>query len=308
MKKLIIILLLLVSSAQAQEVAVTFDDLPLNGVQFELPKLERMTAKLVGSITAAKVPAVGFVNEAQLYKEGEVDRRIALLKQWHEAGLELGNHTYSHPSLQTTPLSQFQDDFVRGDTILRAFFSKNGRPPRYFRHPYLRTGATLEVKTAFEQFLKSRGYTIAPVTIENSDYMFNLIYTIASAKGDTDTMKMVGIEYLAYTEQMLEYFEKLSQEALGYQVKHILLLHANELNADYFSEIVKMFKRHNYRFITLEEALTDKAYQIEDKYVGSRGISWLHRWMYSQNKPDRYKEEPVPSQEILKRYTQLNGD
>lgn len=310
MKRLLIAFLLLASSAQAQEkaIAVTFDDLPLNGIQFELPRLEKMTTKLVASITEAGVPAVGFVNEVQIYKEGEVDRRIALLKQWHQAGLELGNHTYSHPSLQTTPLSEFQDDFVRGDTILRAFFRRDGRAPRYFRHPYLRTGATPEVKAEFEQFLKSRGYTIAPVTIENSDYMFNLIYTIASTKGDTAQMKRVGAHYLAYTEQMLEYFEGLSQEALGYQVKHILLLHANELNADYFGELVKMLRRHNYRFITLEEALTDKAYKIEDKYVGERGMSWLHRWMYSRKQPDRHKDEPDPPQEILKTYNELQNE
>ncbi len=38
-----------------------------------------------------------------------------------------------------------------------------------------------------------------------------------------------------------------------------------------------MIKSKGYRFVSLEEAMKDKAYQLKDNYVGSRGISWIHR-------------------------------
>ena len=42
---------------------------------------------------------VGFVNEKKLYKPGEVDERIKALQMWLDSGFELGNHTFSHMSL-----------------------------------------------------------------------------------------------------------------------------------------------------------------------------------------------------------------
>ena len=62
-------------------------------------------------VTAAAVkhrngmPAVGFVNESKLYREGQVDARIALLRAWRDGGVELGNHTLSHPSSKDTFVS-----------------------------------------------------------------------------------------------------------------------------------------------------------------------------------------------------------
>ena len=58
-----------------------------------------MTAKLLGTLRDQKIPVVGFVNEKKLYKPGEVDERIKALQMWLDYGFELGNHTFSHTSL-----------------------------------------------------------------------------------------------------------------------------------------------------------------------------------------------------------------
>jgi hypothetical protein len=79
-----------------REVAVTFDDLP---AQLGNARVAEINRKLVESITRHKIPAVGFVNEGRLFVPGESDARvaqIALLRLWLDAGLELGNHTFSH--------------------------------------------------------------------------------------------------------------------------------------------------------------------------------------------------------------------
>jgi peptidoglycan/xylan/chitin deacetylase (PgdA/CDA1 family) len=76
-------------------VAITFDDLPAAPGNARVAKINK---KLVESITRHRIPAVGFVNESRLYVPGETDARIALLQMWFDAGLELGNHTFSHKS------------------------------------------------------------------------------------------------------------------------------------------------------------------------------------------------------------------
>jgi len=51
---------------------------------------------------------------------GEVDARIALLQQWVDAGMILGNHTYSHPDFNTLTIQQFQDEIIKGEAGRRA--------------------------------------------------------------------------------------------------------------------------------------------------------------------------------------------
>lgn len=286
-------------------IAITFDDLPLNGRQTRLMLQHKMTSRLIHTICANQIAAVGFVNEAQLFQYGEIDRRVELLKLWVDAGLELGNHTYSHPSLHETPVDVFTEDIIRGETVTKMLLKPRQLPLRYFRHPYLRVGQSMETRTQIESFLKHHGYTIAPVTIENSDWMFNALYTPAKLTGNKQELKSVSKAYLTYTETMFEYYEKLSQDVLGRQVRHILLLHANELNADYFDELVVLMRKRGYRFVSLGEALADPAYLQTDTYVGKGGISWLHRWAISKGlKPDLLGK-PEPPADIQKSFDQL---
>src|ERR1051325_11231028 len=84
------------SAPPAKEIAITFDALPLNGPQFDAPRLQEMTTKLLSVLKKYQVPAVGFVNESLLYVPGQTEARIGILRQWADAGVELGNHTFSH--------------------------------------------------------------------------------------------------------------------------------------------------------------------------------------------------------------------
>src|SRR6266436_7641331 len=162
--------------ARQKEIAITIDDLPLNGRQFDLKRLRVMTDKLLSGIKANRIPVIGFVNESLLYVPGETDARIALLKAWSEAGVELGNHTFAHLGLKDTPLAEYEDDFVRGDAVTRIVMERRGSKPRYFRHPFLQMGPTKEVEQSFERFIAERGYRIAPVTIDIMDWMFRVAY------------------------------------------------------------------------------------------------------------------------------------
>ncbi|HEX7318679.1 MAG TPA: polysaccharide deacetylase family protein [Pyrinomonadaceae bacterium] len=277
-------------AAPRREVAVTFDDLP--APYGDLENMRRVTSRLLESVKRNNVPAVGFVNERKLYVKGEMDARTDLLRAWLDAGLELGNHTFSHISLQKASLEEYKDDVVRGETVTRMLLAERGMKLRYFRHPFLWTGATPEYKRGLAEFLAARGYTVAPVTVDNSDFIFAKVYYDARKRGDAETAKRVADAYVSYMESVFEHFERLSAETFGREVKQTLLLHANELNADRFDEVAAMLKRRGYSFVTLEEALKDPAYAEPDA-LARNGPSWLHRWRTAKGLPVKW-EPDVP--------------
>jgi peptidoglycan/xylan/chitin deacetylase (PgdA/CDA1 family) len=265
---------------QNREVAVTFDDLPIAGVLSHDPVSSRaITSTLLAAITAHHIPAVGFVNEGKLHRDRGADaKRVDLLRMWLDAGLELGNHTYSHLDLNSTPLPAFEEDVLRGEAVTRPLLRARGMMLRFFRHPFLHTGRDLDTKRQFESFLATHGYRIAPVTIDNDEYIFAAAYDRTSARGDRDLMRRIAEAYVPYMEAKLAFFERNSRDLVGYEMRQILLLHANPMNAEHFGAVARMIERRGYHFITLDRALEDAAYALPDTYVGSGGITWLHRW------------------------------
>ena len=99
-------------------IAVTIDDLPVVSTRRDLKNRLEITRKLLEHITKAKVPAIGFVNESKLYAGGtREEKQVDLLRMWVDAGLELGNHTFSHRSLNAITLDEFQADLLKGEPI-----------------------------------------------------------------------------------------------------------------------------------------------------------------------------------------------
>jgi peptidoglycan/xylan/chitin deacetylase (PgdA/CDA1 family) len=265
--------------------AVTIDDLPApeGSVVSNAPAaLAALTERLLAALAARRVPAIGFVNEGKLDVAGETPvaraQRVALLRRWVDAGLELGNHSYSHASLNKTPLDEFQADVVRGEPVTKALLAERDRPLRYFRHPFLQVGLELEKRRAFEAWLAARGYTVAPVTIDNDEWVFAALYADALRRGDRAGAERLAAAYLDYMVVVVEFIETISRALLGREPAQILLIHANELNADHLGALLDRIAVRGYRFVPLDEALRDSAYVREDSYVGVPGISWLHHW------------------------------
>lgn len=273
----------------ARAVAVTLDDLPVVRGH-TLDRMQTITMGLLRHLATFEIPAAGFVNEQKLGKTQAKPERVALLKQWLDAGHLLGNHTYSHPKLYDTPLADFQADVLRGEVVTAQLLSARNARPRYFRHPYLNTGPDLETKTAFEHFLAEEGYLVAPVTIDNDEYVYALAYDRAETAEDR---QRIGEDYVRYMEQMFGFYEQLSRDLLEREPAQILLLHANALNADYLDELAAMMQARGYRFVSLEEAMEDPVYDMPDAYVGRSGLSWLQRWWITQGH-ERRTEPDVP--------------
>jgi peptidoglycan-N-acetylglucosamine deacetylase len=276
---------LLAQSKPDRQVAVTIDDLP-SGMADRQPAADitAMTAKLLGTLRDQKVPVVGFVNEKKLYKPGQVDERIKALSMWLDYGFELGNHTFSHMSLNQVGLKPWEDDVIQGESVLNLLLAPRKMKLRYFRHPYLDVGRDLETRREAEAFLTQRGYRVAPITLDGWDWMFAGVYEDAKNRNDADLQQKLVKEYLAYHDAVCAYYEQLSVKVVGYEPKQILLLHASRLEADHIGELLDLLRKRGYRFITLEDALGDPAYSLPNTYVGEEGTGWIEQWAITQGK------------------------
>lgn len=288
--------------APHRSVAFTFDDLPNGGAALPLPELQSMTTELLDNLKQRQIPAIGFVNEGKLDVNGERPQHIAILNQWLDTGFPLGNHTFSHPDVNRVPMLSYQEDVLKGEEVIRGLMKQHGRTLSWFRHPFTHTGNTEQARETLESFLQRKGYRIAPFTVENSDYIFALLYRNALAQSDTAAAGRIRSAYLDYTQRMFVWFERLSQETLGYELPQILLIHANQLNADVLPDLVTMLSRRGYSFVSLEQAMKDEAYRRRDGYVGDTGPSWLHRWAITAGKPNRMRDEPDPPAWIVSLY------
>jgi peptidoglycan/xylan/chitin deacetylase (PgdA/CDA1 family) len=297
------------AGAAEKAVAVTIDDLPAPGgglVHNTIAGLRENTEKLLAACRKAGVPVVGFVNEAKLAVNGETEAdraaREAVLKLWTDNGFELGNHTFTHGSLNQRPLEAFKKDVIDGEPVTRRLMEEKGGKLRYFRHPFLHVGTTLDVRRASEAFLAERGYIIAPVTVDAKDYIYASVYATALRKGDKESAAKLAADYLRYSDEKFAFAEETATRLMGRDIRHVLLLHANAINADHFGALADVIKKRGYRFVTLEEALKDDAYKQPDTYVGTSGHTWLRHWELTAGKTPT--ESADPPDWVTKMYTQ----
>lgn len=267
-------------AAPARRVTISIDDLPTVSRSFRTAAdHDRITRRLVAALRAHRVPAIGFVNEGKVHRGDVIDSaEVELLRQWTRAGLELGNHTYSHLDLHTAPLGDYLTDIARGDEVTRRVMAEVGRRPRFFRHPFLHTGRSLDDRARVDSVLTARGYRVAPVTIDNSDYVFAAAYDDALGQRDSTEARRIGDAYVDYMTRVFAYYEAQAVAITGRDIPQVLLIHASLLNADRFDALARMMEGRGYRFVPLDEALADSAYRSADTYVGPAGITWLHRW------------------------------
>lgn len=293
-------------AAQAEPVALTFDDVPALTYTNAVPYAETTTHELLAALKRRRVPAIGFVNEVKL--EGpDKPARTALLKLWLDAGMDLGNHTYSHASLNQVGAAAYIADIQRGEVETRALLAKRGRKIAWFRPPYLETGSTTEVRSEVGGWLAAHGYRLAPVTLENSDWMFAVVYDDAVLRGDTARAAEVRRAYLDYTAKVVPWYRKAAFGLFGRHPALVMLVHASRLNADCADALLDILRRNELRPVSLSRALRDPAYRTPDPYVGPNGLGWLTRWSLALGRPLPWSDFPQPPAEIQAEDKRLHG-
>jgi peptidoglycan/xylan/chitin deacetylase (PgdA/CDA1 family) len=279
--------------ASARRVAITIDDGPAVNEMTDLGSFQRIARGLLSALEAEKAPATIFINERQLNVPGQRDGRAAVLDQWLDAGYDLGNHSYSHPSANKVAVREFEDDVIRGDVIMRSLMERRGRKLVWFRYPFLDSGADATVHQAIVDFLEEHHYRVAHVTVDYKDYTFAGAYRRLLHAGDTATAEKVKQAYLEQIDPGFEHAEKASMEVLGYELPQILLIHCNELNSLTLRESIARMRNRGYSFVTLDEATKDPAYARPDTFTGPGG-SWLQRTARATGKKITAPQPRIP--------------
>jgi len=298
---LALFLLAILSEAQTRTVALTFDDLPLAdaGAQTNaapddrLAETRAVNEAILRALKKHHAPAIAFVNEK---KVGDSDAIRKILGEWIRNGQDLGNHTFSHLDLDKASVEEFEKEVINGEASIKPLMSGVGKPLRYLRFPFNHTGDTAEKQNGAATFLKQRGYEVAACTIDGSDFVFARAYRLMLDNKDAAASVRLRAAYLDYTRQEIEYYTNLHRQIFGHEIPHVMLLHASRLNADTIEQILKLFEQMKYRFVTLAEAQSDKAYQTPDTYVTAHGPMWGYRWARDLNiKVDGRLEQDPPA-------------
>src|SRR3984957_8300838 len=239
----------LVGMCAAQKLAITMDDLPLNGTL--PPGVTRAeTGKKVLAILKKRhaPPVYGFINAKKL--EGNVDGAEAL-KLW-AAQEPVGNHTYAHMDLELNPAEAFEREIEENEPTLEVLAAKDDW--RWFRYPFLHEGDTVEKRRAVRAYLKARGYRVAQVTLDWEDYLWNTAYARCVAKNDAKAIEWLRSSYLNTASEFLDLGREQAKLIYGHDINHVLLLHLGAFSSTILPEALDLIKKKGFKLVTLEEA------------------------------------------------------
>jgi peptidoglycan/xylan/chitin deacetylase (PgdA/CDA1 family) len=259
--------------AQQRTVALTFDDLPAADTS-NAHEARALNLSILDSLDRHHAPAIGFVIERRVQELAGAD----LLDEWVKRGYELGNHSLSHVDMNGLTTEQVKQEIIGGEGAFVAALAKASKKPRYFRFPENHTGDTKEKHDVVAAFLAQRGYRLAPCTIDNEDYVFNIAYLKMLANKDQASAARLRADYLAYTSTEIDFYAGLHRQIFGHEIPHVMLLHVNKLNADVIDSVLALFLQKQYRFVSLDTALSDPAYATVDEFVTKEGWMWAYRW------------------------------
>ena len=265
--KTLLLLAVPVASANAQvRVSMTIDDLPWSGPASS-EEVSAGTDAIITALSANGIPAIGFV----VCNTRPADNHI--LHRWLDAGLELGNHSARHMDLNNTGIEVWIADATECHERLQIWEAS----PEYFRFPMLHQGNTRQKRDRVAEAIERLGYRTAHVTIDNSEWLIANAYREARSRADSSTMASLRSLYADHLSAALLHADSVANERFGRPVAQILLLHANQLLADALQDLLEQYEAIGVEWISLDEALDDPVYELEDGYVGSRGLSWLYR-------------------------------
>jgi len=287
---------------QQKSISITIDDVP-NTTKYQK---DGYGPKLLDQLDSLDIPFTIFINGEKILQTEEVERNKALLESWikRERAL-IGNHTYSHPRYSDVGLNSFIQDVEKGEILTKQYAAKYGKDIAYFRFPFNDMGKDSIQHTQIRAYLKSKDYIIAPFTVESSDWMFDFVYQHYVDNGEIEKAKVIGEQYVEKTIALVRFFEEMARSLYGHSIKHIYLCHDNAINADYLGEIITQLIQDDYQIASFKESLTDPMYDQEDRYYKKWGISWLYRWMDTQEERVKWMKQEPDLSEIQIIYEQI---
>ncbi|MGA7360389.1 MAG: polysaccharide deacetylase family protein [Candidatus Sulfotelmatobacter sp.] len=243
----------------AQKLAITFDDLPLNGLLPPGVTRAETTKNVLEILKKRHVPPVyGFINAKKL--EANADGAEAL-KLW-AAAEPVGNHTYSHMDLEQNTAEAFEREIEENEPVLE-LLKEEANDWHWFRYPYLHEGDTVEKRRAVRAYLKAHGYRIAQVTLDWEDYLWNTAYARCVAKNDAKSMEWLRSSYLSTASEFLDLGREQAKLVYGREISYVLLMHLGAYSSTILPDALELLKKKGFKLVTLEEAQSDAAYESD---------------------------------------------
>ena len=254
------------ASIPPPQFAITMDDFNWrNAVHLSA---EQRNQAILNTLSSNKAKAALFV----MGRNADDQEGMTLLRKWDEAGHLIGNHTYSHRSLNSNiTAAEYESDIVRAELILIGL----SRFRKFFRYPMLKEGNTAAKRDGVREFLKRRGYRIGHVTIDNSDWIVDQRLTARLQKDPKADVKPYRDFYLEHMWDRAQYYDSLAKKVLDRPVKHTILMHFNLLNGLFLGDLIEMFRGKGWQLIDAEEAFNDSVFRAEPKTLpAGESIVW----------------------------------
>jgi peptidoglycan-N-acetylglucosamine deacetylase len=253
-----------VAGQGTKQMAITLDDLPFGYAKgLTIEQRRDAVAQVLATLRKYDIQAAMFVVGGSI-----TDQNRDLVDAVAAAGHTIGNHSFSHRDFGTMSVDGYALDIQKGGDAIKPWL----KGTHFFRYPLLRQGDTVEKRDAILSWLSLHGIRVAPVTIDNDDFVYNQRLVDAKAEGrDID----LRAEYLEHMLKMSAFYESKALSVVGRPIKHVLLLHMNYLNSLYLDELLERLRGNGWSFVTVEEALADPVYSLKYDHVGIRGAGHL---------------------------------
>lgn len=243
--------------SSAQQVALTFDDLPAHGALPSGVTREMVILNILKALKASGTPPVyGFMNGVRL-QEHTSDADV--LDLWRKDGYPLGNHTWSHMNLNEHTAAEWEADLLKNEQTLSPLMDKADW--HWVRFPYLAEGNTPEKTAEVRTFLADHHYRIAGVTMSFGDYLFNEPFARCLAKNNSEAVRQLESMFLDAARKDLLDHRAMATAVFGHDIPYVLLMHVGAFDAHMLPRLLSQYRQSGVTFVSLGKAESDPFYR-----------------------------------------------
>lgn len=232
---------------ECNEIAISFDDAPMPGTA--IFRGAARTEAIIKKLKEVDAPPTGiFALGIHAQKFG-----IERLEKYAKAGHILANHSYSHYRLGKVTAKAFIADIEKAHALLSDL-------PNFrllFRFPYLYEGDSATQRREVLKALTDMGYREGYVTVNSFDFYINSLALKAIKKGKKINYEKLKKVYIRILWECIDFYAKLAHQVFGRSVKHVLLLHENDLAALFIGELISFIRSQGWKIISIENAYQD---------------------------------------------------
>jgi peptidoglycan/xylan/chitin deacetylase (PgdA/CDA1 family) len=277
-------------------VALTFDDLPAGGGLHQGYTRTGIATQLTRELRAAHLKSVyGFVNGVGVADDPDMQQA---LRVWIAAGMNIGNHTWSHPALSDQTAAEFEHNIAINEPLLRQYAGK--RDWHWFRFPYLEEGATLEQRNDVRAWLHNHGYRIAEVTLNFNDDDWDDPFGRCLAKQDDASIAWLRQSYMQNAAEFIHLGRETEQLAFGHEIPAVLLLHETSFTTLMLPSLLHLLHQEGFRFASLPKVESNPVYSLNPNIGLPNGDSFPDAFLDAHRKAyPHFEPEPVQRLESI---------